>query len=103
MTSKIIVACVLLLGTACLHSRFRMNQDGAVDSMRKIKAAEISFRKKACRYGDLKELAAADLINSSLADGTHLGYRFEVGRRMIPILRWACLRHTWRAAACPST
>ena len=58
----------------------RLNQERAVTSLRSIRAAQLSFKstKGVGKYGTLDELAAAKLIDPTLASGIKNGYRFEV-------------------------
>lgn len=67
-----------LVIAGCHNLHWRLNQEGAIDSLVKIREAEVTFKKSAGRYGTLKELAAARLLDSSIASGTRQGYRIDV-------------------------
>ncbi len=72
------VICVLIsLMLACQ----RLNSNEAKYSMQDIKRAEVEFRAKQGRYGSLRELSYAGLINPSVASGVHSGYRFYLKLR----------------------
>ncbi|HEU0144252.1 MAG TPA: hypothetical protein VFQ47_05665 [Nitrososphaera sp.] len=80
MHTKVLVSAILIyllfIGIAC----HRINQDGVIDAMMKIRAAEKRYKngKGTGEYGTLNDLAAARLIDSSLASGTRYGYRFNI-------------------------
>jgi hypothetical protein len=66
---------------ACnINFQRKVNQREALLSMKTLRDAEAAYKvtKGAGRYGNLKELGAAGLIDSSLASGSKEGYRFEV-------------------------
>jgi hypothetical protein len=66
--------------TKCQNVEYRLNQEAAIESIKSIRAAQQKFREihVGGRYGSLKELADAGLIDQSLSDGRDRGYRFEI-------------------------
>ena len=61
-----------------LQARIAANEGLAIKSLRTICAAEMTYQAQFQKYGTLEELAAASLIDPSLASGTKSGYRFTV-------------------------
>ena len=76
----IALASVILLTSACQNINFRLNEDGAVESMRHIRTAQQTYKgtQSTGRYGTLKELSEAGLLKPTLADGVDQGYRFDI-------------------------
>lgn len=77
---KLLVFTLISISTACQNFNFRLNEGGALDSIKKIRAAEQAYKaaKGAGKYGTLEELAEAGLIKPGLSDGRDRGYRFRV-------------------------
>jgi hypothetical protein len=71
---KLAPLLLICLMSACQ----RLNTEAANRIMRDIRTAEAAFKKDFGRYGTLKELAEAQLISNSLADGIDKGYNFEM-------------------------
>jgi type II secretory pathway pseudopilin PulG len=64
-----------------LAARVAANEGSAINSLRKISAAEATYQAQFERYGTLEELATAALIDPALAGGVKNGYRFAVELR----------------------
>lgn len=64
----------------CTQIAIRRNIEDALNSLRLLRVAEESYRVKLGhnRYGTLKELYNAGLIDAELRSGTKAGYRFEL-------------------------
>lgn len=72
-----LVAFVLVTGCTPGFER-RWNEEQARAAIRTIRTAERDFRLRAGKYGSLKDLGVAGLIDSQLASGTKNGFRFEL-------------------------
>src|SRR5687768_10760689 len=72
-----LIAWMLMSGCSDPLER-RWDEEQALASVMLIRVAEQNFRSKSSRYGTLKDLAEAGLINSQLASGEKHGYRFEL-------------------------
>lgn len=76
----LLTTLLLLPDSSCLYfyPEDRLNEDGAADSMRKLKAAERKFKERAGEFGSLKQLGDEGLIDSPLVSVTRHAYRFYV-------------------------
>jgi hypothetical protein len=73
----VLVVCSVLSGCSA-GVRTRLDEEMALDLMRKIKSAEQTFKQQHARYGEWKDLIDAGLLPGSLADGMEVGHRFEL-------------------------
>ena len=77
---KLTVLALIGISAACQNLSHRLNQEGALESIKNIRAAEQTYKvtKGAGKYGSLKELAEAGLVKNNLSEGHDLGYRFNI-------------------------
>jgi type IV pilus assembly protein PilA len=59
-----------------MKSRMSANETSAIGSLRTMMSAEATYMNRYGVYGDLSQLSAEDLIDSSLATGKKSGYLF---------------------------
>jgi type IV pilus assembly protein PilA len=61
-----------------LASRRAANESSAINSLRRISSAEVTYQSIYQKYGSLDDLASEQLIDPTLASGVKNGYRFSL-------------------------
>jgi hypothetical protein len=75
---SILIIYLLNILMACRNIGYRVNEDAAIDSLMRVRGAEMAFKKQSGNYGTLQELAESGLIDSDIASGNRAGYKLEV-------------------------
>lgn len=86
-----VIAALGALALPCMHgSRKEENESGAVGALRTVEAAQRLHRERTGRFGDLRELSDAGLIDALLGGGgPRQGYRFVAApSTTAPDRRW---------------
>lgn len=76
------IGVAIALPNAGSHCHGYGNEARAIRSLKQINAAQAAFRERRLaggRYGDLRELAEAGLVEAQLGKGVLNGYVFEAG------------------------
>jgi len=80
VTSLLVVTTIFLMCfvSSCGGVRWKLRMSFAEGALRKVERAENEYKARNGRYGSMRELSDAGLINGSLAKGVGDGYRYEI-------------------------
>jgi hypothetical protein len=76
----LIILLSICITIACNNFVYKFNQEHALKTIKAIRSAQQTYKetKGAGKYGTLKELAEAGLIDPSLSKGRHKGYLYYI-------------------------